>query len=164
VTRLRPAKPLADILENDWDAQLFRGPKALAVQLGWTTYHTLRSRGSKSGYPDRTLVRERIVFAELKREKTGPTAEQVEWLDRLAAAGGEVYLWRPSDLDDVASVLVGRWRHVAPDEFDSSEVHVGPGLEQPGVWWRPASLWIPGVGRADTLNEQQSLLTKGAPQ
>lgn len=158
MSRLRPATPLADILENDWDAQLFRGPKALAVLLGWTSYHTLRSKGSRTGYPDRTLVRERIVFAELKREKTGPSPEQIEWLDRLAKAGGEAYLWRPSDLDDVARILSGRWLFKA----DSEDRY---GLEQPGVWWRPASLWIPGVGRADThVNEQQTLLTKGAPE
>jgi hypothetical protein len=78
------------------------------VQLGWTTYHTLRSRGSRAGYPDRTLVRERILFVELKREKTGPTDDQVEWLDKLATAGGEVYLWRPSDLDEIARILTGR--------------------------------------------------------
>ncbi len=142
---------LADVLESDWDAQLFRGKNALASQLGWTTYHTLRSKGSKSGYPDRTLVRERIVFAELKREKTGPTPDQVDWLDKLAAAGGEVYLWRPSDLDEISRVLSTRWLF--------QHHHLVRGAEV----CQPRSLWIPGVGRADTHNnEQQQLLTKGA--
>jgi hypothetical protein len=151
---------LSAILEDEWDAQLFRGKNAVAIQLGWTSYHTLRSKGSKAGYPDRTLVRagDRIIFAELKREQASPTPDQIEWLDRLAAAGGEVYLWRPSDLDEIARVLATRWRF-------------GQGSDGPVLWkdgtvgesWQPASLWIPGTGRADIHhNEQQSLLTKGA--
>jgi hypothetical protein len=155
VSRLVPSTPLGDVLEDDWDRQLFRGPKALAVQLGWFSYHTLRSRGSRAGYPDRTLVRDRILFVELKREKTGPTDEQVEWLDKLATAGGEVYLWRPSDLDEIARVLSGRWHHqIGACALYSPETKSG---------FTPDSLWIPGVGRADTHHhEQQSLLTKGA--
>lgn len=136
---LVPATALADVLEDDWDRQLFRGPKALATMLGWTTYHTLRSRGSRSGYPDRTCVRERILFAELKREKTKPTAEQVEWLDRLANAGGEVYLWRPSDLGEIGNVLATRW------EFHAYDAILTRGSEQS----QPGSMWLPGVGRRD---------------
>lgn len=136
------ATPLADILETDWDRDLFRGPKALATRLGWTSYHTLRSKGSKSGYPDRTAVRERILFVELKREKTTPTDEQIRWLDLLAAAGGEVYLWRPSDLDEIGRILASRGR---PS-------------------WHPCSAWRPGIGRGEWIatpaDEQQSLLAK----
>lgn len=156
--RVAPVTPLNDVLEGDWDRQLFRGPSALAIRLGWTTYHTLRSKGSRSGYPDRTCVRDRIIFAELKREKTQPTDDQRVWLDTLAAGGGEVYLWRPSDLDEIALILSGRWgfngphsgRHAfALEHLDRREL------------LRPNSLWIPGIGRADsqTQTEQQSLLT-----
>lgn len=152
------ATPLAEILEDDWDRQLFRGPRALAVQLGWFSYHTLRSRGSKSGYPDRTLVRERVVFAELKREKTGPTDDQIGWLDKLAAAGGEAYLWRPSDLDEIARILGSR------AIFIRRELGLNPFLKTgSAAGWTPQSLWIPGQGRHDTnTDEQQTLLTKGA--
>ncbi len=140
VARIAPAIPLADVLEDAWDAQLFRGPKALANMLGWTTYHTLRSRGSRSGFPDRTCVRERIIFCELKREKTKPTPDQVMWLDKLAAAGGETYLWRPSDLDEVGRVLAGRWRYdpVMRDLRHGTEVLL------------PGSMWIAGQGRRDS--------------
>ncbi len=136
---MKAAIPLADVLEDAWDAQLFRGPKALANMLGWCSYHTLRSRGSKSGYPDRTCVRERIIFAELKREKTKPTPDQVAWLDRLAAAGGEVYLWRPSDLEEVGQILGGRWRYdpVMRDLRMSDRLLL------------PKSMWIPDAGRRD---------------
>ena len=136
------ATPLADVLEDDWDRQLFRGPKSLAVMLGWTTYHVLRSRGSRAGYPDRTCVRERIIFVELKREKTRPTPDQVEWLDKLASAGGEVYLWRPSDLDEAALVLGRRWRfHAVEGEWSL----MGDQLR----YLEPGSMWLPGTGRRD---------------
>jgi hypothetical protein len=134
------ATPLADILEDEWDRQLFRGPNALATTLGWTSYHTLRSKGSKSGYPDRTLVRDRIVFVELKREKTKPTPAQIAWLDKLARAGGEVYLWRPSDLDEIGLILSTRAVPTAAG-----------GLVQTGRdTWHPRSRWVAGVGRMDT--------------
>ena len=129
--RLAPATPLAEILEDEWDAQLFRGPKALAVQLGWRTYHVLRSKGSRAGYPDRTCVRERVFFAELKREKTKPTPDQVEWLDGLAKAGAEVYVIRPSDLEEFARVLSHRGR---PDWV--------PSFAWRPELWTPADCWI----------------------
>lgn len=160
--RVAPAVPLNDILEGDWDRQLFRGPRALAIRLGWTTYHTLHSKGTKSGYPDRTCVRDRIIFVELKREKTAPTDDQRVWLDKLATAGGEVYLWRPSDLDEIGLILAGRSTHVF--EGDGAMGHPIGLKPTTGPWWTPRSLWLPGIGRADSQhNEQQSLLTtKGA--
>lgn len=161
MTRQAAATPLADILEDDWDSQLFRGPKALATMLGWTSYHTLRSKGSRSGYPDRTLVRDRIVFAELKREKTQPTPEQRDWLDKLAAAGAEVYLWRPSDLDEIARILGKRWTFFPLINRDGRGGRPAALGTPTDVRWQPRSLWIPGQGRADTT-EQQTLLTKGA--
>ena len=144
---LAPAKPLADVLEDEWDRQLFRGPNALATMLGWTSYHTLRSRGSKAGYPDRTCVRDRILFAELKREKTQPTRDQVRWLDRLAQAGGEVYLWRPSDLDEAAVILGRRWRLTHTPAGD-------PVLRSTSrdETLAAASAWLPGVGRRDSTS------------
>ncbi len=100
-----------DPLEKEFDFQLFNSKKGLAPMLGWRLcYHTLRSKGSQSGFPDRVLVRERIIFAELKREKGVVTPGQVEWLNGLAAAGAEVYLWRPSDLDEIALILSHRAR------------------------------------------------------
>jgi hypothetical protein len=107
-------KPLEDILEKEWDATLFNSQKGLAPMLGWSlAYHTLRSKGSQTGFPDRVLVRDRVIFAELKREKTKPTPSQVEWLDGLAKANAEVYVWRPSDLDEIGEILSMRARPIA---------------------------------------------------
>lgn len=75
--------------------------------LGWRLqYHTYSSRRSSWGWPDLVLVRDgRILFVELKTEKSQPTAEQCEWLEALAGCGVEVYLWRPSDEDERNRVL-----------------------------------------------------------
>lgn len=135
---------LEEVLEKDWDAQLFNSQRGLAPSLGWSlNYHTLRSKGSRSGFPDRVLIRERVIFAELKREKTHPTVEQVLWLDGLAAAGAEVYLWRPSDLEEIGAILGKRWQLVHGS-------HPQPTLVG-ASWaaWTPGSLWIAGQGRYD---------------
>lgn len=124
---------LEDKLEKQWDADLF-GKKGLATLLGWESHWTFLSKGSRAGFPDRTLCKDRIVFVELKREKktaTPLTTSQREWLDRLARAGGECYLWRPSDLDEIALIL-GRSGHP-----NTRMMHI------------PFSMWLPGHGRAD---------------
>jgi len=157
--RLASAQPLDEVLERDWDAQLFRGGKrpGLAPLLGWNlTYHTMRSKGSRAGFPDRVLVRDRrVIFAELKREKkvaTPLTDEQRRWLDALAGAGCECYLWRPSDFEEVGRVLSKRWRYLPhgdrtlPNADDETPLLVADG-ETP---WTPGSMWMPGHGRSDS--------------
>lgn len=165
-------KPLTEMLEKEWDAQLFsrqaRNP-GLAVRLGWEGYHTLRSRGSAPGFPDWTIWKaERHVFAELKRELTGkaedanrrPKPAQVKILDGLSRGGAEVYLWRPSDLDEIARILGSPWRlvpYLDPSrvslDYDFADYDNGrlPHLiRQTGDGaWIPKSIWIPGKGRAD---------------
>ncbi len=95
-------------------------------------------------------MRERIIYAELKRQATKPTPAQIEWLDKLAAAGGEVYLWRPSDLDEVGRVLAGRWRYdpVMRDLRHGTEVLL------------PGSMWIAGQGRRDSSTAFSPLVDK----
>ena len=79
----------------------------LARILGWRGYHPMLSKWSERGWPDLTLIRPpRLVFAELKRENGKTTEHQDDWLRLLATVPGiEVYLWRPSDLEDIAEVL-----------------------------------------------------------
>lgn len=139
--RSAPA-PLADVLEKDWDAQLFNSKEGLATMTGWSSYHTLRSKGSQSGFPDRTLFRDRVIFAELKREKTNPTDNQVFWLDGLARAGAEVYVWKPGDLEEIGLILSKHWRFVCwtPER----PPHL---VRDFGTPFEPLSLWIPGEGR-----------------
>ncbi len=83
---------------------------------GWSLrYHTLRSKGSPSGFPDWVLLRPgRLLFVELKSESGKVRPEQQRWLDALEEfAYGfcmhvEVHVWRPSDWSEIAETLTGR--------------------------------------------------------
>lgn len=142
--------PLEEMNESQFDGLLFRSADSVAATTGWRLrYHTHRSKNSEPGFVDRVLVRERIIFIETKAMETPtrarkPTALQVEWLDGLARAGGEVYLWTPLDYDEAGRVLGRRWRL-------ERELPGAPYLHLPDQpAWTPGSLWIPGVGRADS--------------
>lgn len=88
----------------------------LVVQLaklrGWMIYHVHDSRkvdwASDQGFPDWVFLRERVFYAELKRERTDRgklSNAQKKWLSTLKDAGQEVYVWRPSDWDTIARTL-----------------------------------------------------------
>lgn len=94
--------PLDDVLEKDWQATV----RQLADTLGYRrAYHTFDSRRSDTGFPDLVLVRDRVVFLELKREKGRVSEAQRGWLTSLHAAGAEVYVVRPRHFDQLAAVL-----------------------------------------------------------
>lgn len=104
MSRLVPSTPLDDILEKEWQSTVV----SLAKQLGWWAFHTYDSRRSAHGMPDLLLVKDRVVYVELKREsrKTSRLSpEQIRVLTRLSVAGAEVYVCRPSHLDELAKVL-----------------------------------------------------------
>lgn len=93
-----------------------------AQRFGWRVAHFPRSRSPRGnpmtavkydakGYPDLTLVRERVIFAELKVDSR-VRIEQVEWLGALEAAGAEVYVWKPKDAAEIERVLRRRPRPV----------------------------------------------------
>ena len=91
--------------EKQWTDQV----RKIARLMGWLDYHTYRSTRSTPGFPDLVLVRgDRIIFAELKREKGGVLSPaQRVWLDALAATNlVEVHVWRPSDLPVVKLALM----------------------------------------------------------
>ena len=72
---------------------------------GWKVYHTYDSRRSNPGFPDLVLVKNRVVYAELKTE-TGKLSEaQKAWRDALVKAGAEFYVWKPSDMKEIGKVL-----------------------------------------------------------
>jgi len=91
------------LTEKQFGGQL----EQLCKLFGWKYYHTHNSRFSAPGYPDYTLVRERVVFAELKRQAKASklTDKQIEWRDALLEAKQEWYLWRPSDMDKIIEIL-----------------------------------------------------------
>lgn len=73
----------------------------------WTYFHPWTSVHSPAGYPDVTAVRrERLIFAELKRQGQPPTPAQQQWLDALAQVTQvECYVWTPADVDTLLELL-----------------------------------------------------------
>lgn len=92
--------------EREFQSQVLEA----AGLMGWLAYHTHDSRRSQPGFPDLVLVRERVVFAELKTDKGTLRPEQATWLERLRDAGAEAYLWRPRNWDGVLATLKRRGR------------------------------------------------------
>lgn len=90
--------------EKQWMSQVIE----LAKLTGWATYHPFLSIHSERGFPDLTLVRERLIFVELKAEKGKLSSDQTKWIERLKAAKQEVYCWKPSQWDEAVMVLSKR--------------------------------------------------------
>ena len=100
-------RALDDVLEADFQNQVLELAELCRFE---RRYHTHRSDRSTKGFPDLVLVsrgRGRLIFAELKRQTTELTDEQVAWCDDLDAVGAEVYVWRPEDLERIGKILSG---------------------------------------------------------
>lgn len=76
-----------------WRVAHFRPAK---TERGWRT--PVQADGK--GWPDLTLARERVVYAELKTGRNVLSAEQEQWITALDVAGAEVYVWRDADWID----------------------------------------------------------------
>ena len=110
-----------EISETDFQAQILE----LAGLLGWHTAHFRPAMtkhgwrtpvsGEGKGFPDTVLVRDRVIFCELKRQSGKLREEQEWWRDWLIAAGQEWYSWKPSDFDEAAQILQRK-----PDPLDSA--------------------------------------------
>lgn len=108
----RLASFVIELSEAEFQSQVCR----LAETLGWDWMH-VRTTGTGRNFPldgtlrhrwlDLVLIRgERIIFAELKREKQSPLSEgQKQTMDQLRRTTAEVYCWRPSDFNHIAEVL-----------------------------------------------------------
>ena len=88
----------------------------LAQMYGWSYYHTHDSRRSVKGFPDLLLAHPEHgqIFAELKTDTGRLTPAQIAWAELLQAAEGKPFgaryrLWRPRDLDAIASELAGNF-------------------------------------------------------
>lgn len=77
----------------------------LALTLGWRVYHTHDSRRSEPGFPDLVLVRERVLFREVKTQQGRMRPEQQTWLDLLTKAGADAKVWRPADRRSILEEL-----------------------------------------------------------
>lgn len=89
------------ISEREFQSQILQ----LAKAFGWLWFHTYDARRSQPGFPDLVLVRERVIFAELKTARGKQSDAQRAWESRLRAAKAEFYLWRPDSWDEIRRVL-----------------------------------------------------------
>jgi hypothetical protein len=92
------------------EKQLREQIRDLCKLMGWKFYFTFTSIHSPRGMPDLILCKPpRLIFAELKTEKGQLSDYQREWIASLIACGGNVecYLWRPSDIENIAKILQG---------------------------------------------------------
>lgn len=93
---------------NRWTVAHFRTVRVQRAD--GSTYHATPVQADGQGFPDLILVRDRIVAAELKAPRGTLRDDQRVWLDRLAIAGVETYLWRPRDWPIIEQVLAVRPR------------------------------------------------------
>ena len=96
--------PTLSMTEKEFREQI----RDLCKLFGWKFHFTWLAIHSPKGFPDlvlRNVEQKRIVFAELKTERGIITPSQQEWHDDLIECGQEAYIWRPSDLETIASIL-----------------------------------------------------------
>jgi hypothetical protein len=82
-----------------------------------SVYYQTPVQADGAGWPDLVLARPgRLIFAEIKGETGKLSQEQMAWLNILDAAGGECYCWRPSEFEDIETILT---RRIAPNKLET---------------------------------------------
>lgn len=91
-----------DVNESDLQGAIIEAARLC----GWRVAHFRPARTAHgwrtpvaadgAGFPDLVLVRERVVFVELKGDGGRLRPEQQGWLDALGRGGQECYVWTPS--------------------------------------------------------------------
>ncbi|MCK9513768.1 MAG: VRR-NUC domain-containing protein [Pigmentiphaga sp.] len=98
------------------EAQFQRQVLQLAKLCGWRSAHFRPAQngqgqwrtavaGDGKGFPDLVLVRETVLFVELKVGKNRLTPDQVAWRDALQAAGANWHLWTDDDWPAIEQTL-----------------------------------------------------------
>lgn len=105
------------------EAELQRTVLDAARLGGWIVHHSrpaLTSTGrwvtplsGDPGLPDLILVRERVLWLELKSERGVVSTHQTVWIGQLRKAGQDVRVVRPADLDGIVAELIAKPRRVA---------------------------------------------------
>ena len=78
-----------------------------ALKHGWKFYHAPYIEGIPrvKGFPDLVIVRDRVLFRELKTVSGELSKEQEEWIRRLQNAGADAKVWRPYDMNEIEAEL-----------------------------------------------------------
>lgn len=101
------SKIVIDIAQlNGFRVAHFRAAKV--TRGGVEKYETPIAADGK-GFPDLVLAKagRPVIYAELKSESGKVRPEQVEWLELLRLTPSQVFVWRPSQLDEITRILGG---------------------------------------------------------
>jgi hypothetical protein len=90
----------------NWRVAHFR--KVRVSRKSGSTYWETPVAADGKGFFDLVLVRDRVIWAELKTDTGSTRPEQHAWHKAVRDAGGEVYLWRPSMWASIAHTLAKR--------------------------------------------------------
>jgi len=71
---------------------------------GWRTPVSADGKG----WPDLVLVRDIVIYRELKADGGKLSEEQTQWLVDLRAAGQDAAVWRPNDWPTIQATLTRR--------------------------------------------------------
>ena len=106
---MTPARAsLRELIGDESEAHFQNRVVQLARLFGWKDFHLLDPIGSPAGFPDLLLRRPpRLVWAELKSQHGRVRPAQRAFLDELRACGQEAFEWRPSDWEQIKTVLGG---------------------------------------------------------
>lgn len=86
-----------------WRVAHFRAAKVPGPN--GTFRHLTPVAADGKGFPDLVLVRERVIFAELKDKGRKRKPEQIAWGKALTAANAHYFLWFPKDWPIIERVL-----------------------------------------------------------
>jgi hypothetical protein len=102
-----PAPPQPGISEEDFQEVIV----GLATTFRWLSWHDNDSRRNDGGLPDLIIIRERVLWRELKAERGKLKPEQAAWGQRLLRCGQDWGIWRPSDwLTEIVPTLTAQIR------------------------------------------------------
>ncbi len=106
--RLTEARFMAQVVElarlNQWT--VWHDAATNAPRVCYVCHAPTRGPRNTAGLPDLLLVRaSQLIWAELKAQDGATSAEQRQWIAALRAAGQTVFVWRPSDFDEIERVL-----------------------------------------------------------
>ncbi|HEY8597104.1 MAG TPA: hypothetical protein VIL85_01660 [Thermomicrobiales bacterium] len=96
-----PTPPSLRISEEDFQALVVD----LAERFRWLCWHDNDSRRNDAELPDLLLLRERLIWRELKTQKGRLSAEQAAWGERLLRGGQDWAIWRPQDWGLIVDTL-----------------------------------------------------------
>ena len=102
---------------SESEAQFQAAVIDLAHSQGWVVFHARTSRTSSGayvtavagdgvGFPDLVLVRDSVLFRELKSDTGRLSPAQRGWGDRLTAAGADYAIWRAQDWNVIVKELL----------------------------------------------------------